>query len=640
MRLAIYSTLLSLVTAQQNIQDPIENFCRRHQHQTCVIDSKLYIDGGLVYYGGGVTDENIPQKNTWLISEDLTDLSTGFPPQNSNLTKGSEVPSVSGGVLWPDQTNKLFYLFGGEYNNASAQDFTALWFYDTIYNTWNRSLPDGSQSQVSWPSFGAGTVDDEGVAYYYGGYLNNKTVSGWEGDALMLNSLLSYNMDDKRWSNITSGVPPRAEGTLHYIPASDRGMLVHIGGVERLSNGHDSYVNMSQIHLHDIASSTWYTQTATGDIPQPRRAFCAGVTWAADHSSYNIYVWGGIGSDETALGDVYILSLPSFKWISWYPDPQMSTFPNGKGWSSCNVISESQMVIIGGYYTNVSKTDCDVYKTGGQHGLLLGEESTEQNNQWHGLMANISSYRVPKVITAVVGGGINGSATATAPAAGWTTSDLSIYFRTSYSATSRTAMRFIPESSAAPTSGNQHSARPSHTNVGAIAGGVVGGVAGLVGVIVLVICCLRSRRRKRNQNSTQPPYQHNPSMTEKPGVGVSVSQGTTMHSPSVLTPTYSPQGSPIPPSDHHVSSTYYQGSPLQNQHSEADWIQQSRQVYANGQVPVQYANQQTYYPPPPDPSQSSSGHNPPTTTVELPGIRSPANAELSDMSSPVPFRGV
>jgi hypothetical protein len=46
--------LTALVTAQENIKDPIKGFCRRHKHQTCIIDNKLYIDGGLVYYGTDV----------------------------------------------------------------------------------------------------------------------------------------------------------------------------------------------------------------------------------------------------------------------------------------------------------------------------------------------------------------------------------------------------------------------------------------------------------------------------------------------------------------------------------------------------------------------------------------------------------
>jgi hypothetical protein len=146
-------------------------------------------------------------------------------------------------VLWPDQANKLFYLYGGDYNNASVQDFSTLWFYDTIYNTWNRSNSDGSQTQILWPSFGAGTVDDEGVGYYYGGYLSNKSVSKWSGDRLMLNTMVSYDMNEKRWKNVTTDATPRAEGSLHYIPASDNGMLVYFGGVETISNGTVVYVS-------------------------------------------------------------------------------------------------------------------------------------------------------------------------------------------------------------------------------------------------------------------------------------------------------------------------------------------------------------------------------------------------------------
>ena len=42
------------------------------------------------------------------------------------------------------------------------------------------------------------------------------------------------------------------------------------------------------IHIYDVASSKWYTQTATGNVPGARRQFCAGATWADDQSSYNM----------------------------------------------------------------------------------------------------------------------------------------------------------------------------------------------------------------------------------------------------------------------------------------------------------------------------------------------------------------
>ena len=43
------------------------------------------------------------------------------------------------------------------------------------------------------------------------------------------------------------------------------------------------------IHSDMRLLAKWYTQTATGDVPESRRKFCGGVTWASDQSSYNVY---------------------------------------------------------------------------------------------------------------------------------------------------------------------------------------------------------------------------------------------------------------------------------------------------------------------------------------------------------------
>lgn len=154
------------------------------------------------------------------------------------------MPSVSGGVLWPDITNKLFYLFGGEYHDISqVQQFTSLWFFDILYSSWNRTTSSAAQTGISWPAFGSGTVTEEGTAYYYGGYLGNKTTPKWSGEPMMLSSLLSYNMDTHIWSNHTYDNIARAEGILQYFPASASGMLLYFGGVETGSDGRVRYVS-------------------------------------------------------------------------------------------------------------------------------------------------------------------------------------------------------------------------------------------------------------------------------------------------------------------------------------------------------------------------------------------------------------
>jgi len=102
-RLAVVGAILGLTTAQKGLK-PIAEFCRRHMHQTCVIDSKLYIDGGLAFYGDSFNPEQLSpvsskllqrsgaallltEIDTWLLSGDLSDKTASFPPLSDNLTK-------------------------------------------------------------------------------------------------------------------------------------------------------------------------------------------------------------------------------------------------------------------------------------------------------------------------------------------------------------------------------------------------------------------------------------------------------------------------------------------------------------------------------------------------------------------------
>ncbi|KAH7381375.1 hypothetical protein DE146DRAFT_729175 [Phaeosphaeria sp. MPI-PUGE-AT-0046c] len=651
MKILLLGVIVAITTADRIVKDPIKDFCRRHLHQTCIVDSKLYIDGGMVYYSDDVNswdNKTTLMQNTDLIWEDVndTDNSQGFPVQYANLSKGSEIPSVSGGVLWPDTVNKYFYLFGGEYETidaAKGKDSQGidLWKYDTIYNNWTKTKPHSTQNKVKWPAFGAGAVHENGWGYYYGGYLTNRSTSGWTGERQMLNTLWKYDMNSTIWSDSVIDKTARAEGTLQYIPASAGGMLVYFGGVDtNPSSGAISH----EIRVYDIADDRWYVQTAGGQIPLPRRGFCAGAVWAKDRSSYNIYIFGGISANGAGLGDIHVLSLPSFQWFLVAPNPNLDIFTKGKAWSSCNVIHNSQFMVIGGYYVNQTQTECDLKIIGGQHAAFLGQESVENavggnvSNPawWHGPMNNVTRYRVPDSLTKVIGGNNEGGATAKSPPAGWkTNSQLSVYFGATYSAKVRTATREIP-SATNSSSGSGH--KP---NVGAIAGGAVGGVVVLLVVIALVVFCLRSRRRRRdaqaqNAESVGPAHHlHRPEMARKSVASVSVSQGTTLNSPHPQSPSWSPHGSTPPPAAQvwngamPIPDPYYRGSSSTQHHMSGEWGQLGQHVYP-----------QTYYPPPSDPCQSPKRQYMHAQSVEMPSVRSPPIvAEMPIMKSPVPLRG-
>lgn len=211
-----------------------------------------------------------------------------MPQLYGNLSKNGTIPDVSGGVLWPDTINKRFYLFGGEYS-GTPPDSLKLLSYDPLNNQWdNFGQPATPINRVSW---GAGvSISERGEAYYYGGWLSNASVPGWTGPAAATNGLIKYNMDSNTWTNNTGPDSiPRAEGVMVYLPASDGGMLVYFGGIST-PYGNNTMVGMpmSTILIYDIAGGKWYNQSASGDVPDMRRRFCAGATWAQDRSSYNM----------------------------------------------------------------------------------------------------------------------------------------------------------------------------------------------------------------------------------------------------------------------------------------------------------------------------------------------------------------
>jgi hypothetical protein len=133
--------LLSLVVFDLvAAKNPRDNFCRRFAHQTTVIDDKLYIDGGWVNFDDfQQTHENY--SNTWLAYHDLNHLvqRSGelWPDLNITLSKNDSIPSVNGGVLWGDEVNKRFYVYGGEWNQGFAQEPYSLLSYDIIYDKWD-----------------------------------------------------------------------------------------------------------------------------------------------------------------------------------------------------------------------------------------------------------------------------------------------------------------------------------------------------------------------------------------------------------------------------------------------------------------------------------------------------------------------
>ncbi|KAF2651405.1 hypothetical protein K491DRAFT_665552 [Lophiostoma macrostomum CBS 122681] len=480
-------------------EDPLKDFCRLFGHQTAVVDRQLYIDGGYVNWSP-VSDSSINYTSTWLRNGHLDTENEGFP-QESLLTKNATVPSVAGGILWPDTANKILYSYGGEYGNGQPEDYK-MWYYDIVYNTWNVS--NSTETDIQRAAWGAGaTAQDRALGFYYGGWLNNKSVPYYASETA-LSTLLIYDMLADTFRNETGPDDiPRAEGAMVYLPTG-AGMLVYFGGIQQpYGNSTIEGANMTDIHMYSIFDNKWYTEKATGDVPDPRRRFCAGVAWSDDRSSYNIYIFGGASvGDGVGFGDVYVLSLPSYRWIKFWPTDADNNFdPTGTHHSlTCDVVN-SQMIIMGGQFTQ--KTACDAPAMYGQHGLDLGKSNPSQA-KWATFNPSLTTYQVPAEITSTIGGSGAGGATALSPSPTWANEGMPAYFSEPYTPSTRAATRALTVQTSNPTSSSPGTSSGKSNN-GAIIGGAVGGSLGALALVGLIgFCLLRKKRRDKAQAEARP----------------------------------------------------------------------------------------------------------------------------------------
>jgi|SRR5690242_5372977 len=177
------------------------------------------------------------EQDTALLFSDLNSSTPGLgqPYQYANLSKPSDVPSVSGGILWPDEVNKCFYQFGGAFTNGTPTDF-AMWTYDVILDQWNQT--DNKAVGVSAThrvAYGAGThIEGLGLGFYFGGYKSNWTDPDWTGPAIATSDLVRFEYSTGYLSNNSGPADNvgRAEGQMVYLPISDSGVLVYFGGIE------------------------------------------------------------------------------------------------------------------------------------------------------------------------------------------------------------------------------------------------------------------------------------------------------------------------------------------------------------------------------------------------------------------------
>ncbi|KAF7187095.1 Kelch repeat-containing protein [Pseudocercospora fuligena] len=549
----------SSLSLQRRADSPTD-VCFRWAQQSAIVNGTLYL------YGGQATTEPGQTENAWnnnFLTLDLTKTWQIATPSLTGKPQSSGPPKVSLGTLW--NSHESLYLYGGQFQWKPAESPTAfsLWEYSISNDQWiEHSNPETSEG-VSAPNNGdpvqraaegaAANVPSLGRGFYFGGHLDGYTTEGWSQSIarVYLQSLLEYtfpgepntqvtslsnNQDagaDGVYRNITqgglqaeAGFTQRADGLLIYVPGfGEQGILLALAG-----GTNETFTQMNNINVYDIAKSSWYTQTTSGPIPDYRVNPCAVIAAAPDGSSYNIYMFGGQNlipaGNQTQKNDMWILTLPSFTWIE--VDMSGQSVPYGRSGHTCNVW-DGQMVMVGGYVGDQSLT-CEspgIYvfdmsaaqwvneftakspgaDGGSSSGSLKddGSDSTGSNNPFNqqpnqkysadspGGLEGSYGYTVPQAVIDVVGGDKSGGATLTTPINTATAGPMATGKPITYTLPdgSTTTSTSSPDSSGNSGSG---SSGGSGVNVGAIVAGCVAGVLGVV-IIYLLYCVFIYRKR-------------------------------------------------------------------------------------------------------------------------------------------------
>jgi hypothetical protein len=321
------------------------------------------------------------------------------------------------------------------------------------------------------------------------------------------NTLIEIDMSTMRsekWTNNTlpSTIPPRANAELAWIPVSTQGVLVAIGGAyppeeiwpyglnssQTSESKSQSPDFMTSLPIYDIASQTWYMQNTSGTPPGQLTEFCSVVAAANDSSSFSVYIYGGydgLNANDQPSDDVWVLSIPSFTWIKAYSGAPS----HGRSAHRCVAPYPDQMFVIGGVHQSQATCIDGIIQVFNLNTLQFQDSYTPST--W-------STYKVPEVVTAVIGGNAQGGSTKTAA---WSDPKLRDIFQTKYSqqviqyypypvnTTSTTSP--LPSATPVPSSGTKKWVAP-----------VVGVICGLIGLTLLILAILLFRRRKLLQRNS------------------------------------------------------------------------------------------------------------------------------------------
>ncbi|KAJ5895351.1 hypothetical protein N7495_007042 [Penicillium taxi] len=488
--------------------------------KTSLVEDRLYFMGGnysVISYDGQVIE---PAASLYSIG-----LNSQFPversiPQavlnNHTITSKKSVAyenalRTSGGdangAIW--SIDDSIYVFGGGFKTPNDK----LSVYNVSTDKWKDvTVAGGNFNFGNRTSVQFASAPDSGLGFIYG------------GSAPYMSGMIRFNAtdpDNLSWTNETLGngsygtqVPNLNAGAMVYIPAGKEGMLISFGG-GNITAGISPYSGWPYeadwliIYVYDIATHTWWMQEASGSPPSNRDSFCTAVTASPDGGAFHITTYGGWSlGDQRSYEDVNILTIPSFTWINATKlsnksnkEQQInSTIGRDALNGACQTYQGSQMIVLGGEiradaYSLTNGACSNVFEP-----VRVLDLSTYK---WQTELSTNLSYEVPAVIFNEIGGNKNGSATVTAPAAGFADATLASLIQQRVATPTNTGTNTALSTPSNTASTQDQDKKSNHINSGAIAGGVVGGVAGLA--IIAGIAWLLIKRSRAHKSLAKDP---------------------------------------------------------------------------------------------------------------------------------------
>lgn len=525
-----------LVPVEIKDVDPLKD-CKRRAVQLTESDNKVYMYGGQLWLNNG-TNKPYQVVNHFLR---IADFSTARDLSDPSILSVRDIPGTvtifGQGAFWVE--SKRVYIVGGGVNdepwigrdgkfypsNYTGFKGNLVFTYNIDADTWSSETAvqptDGNTVTDSFccGSFAYNAISRKG--YYYSGtngagarksepFQTPIYVGRTNEETVGNGNLLTFDTPTFKWRNVTMDkqltTTGTEEGQFVFLPGTRRsngGIGIQFGGRRRDSGQMETF---RAVLVYDSATDTWYKQATTvqdgGDHPTGRIGFCAIATSAADNSSHNIYMYGGESPANTssAFSDMWVLSVPSFRWIRLGVDNSPARKHHG-----CTAVGQKYMVTYGGVPSGWMKEGDDDACDQVNYGMRLFDLSNlGWTSRYDGPPApGKNTYSVPKVVVDAIGGNDQGGATQTVPATGFETPAMSLLFQKSNPTGS------MPPASTSTTGGSGggnlgQESQKKKMNIGAIAGGVLGGLAAIIVILIGVLFLLR--RKKKKMQKQQQPY--------------------------------------------------------------------------------------------------------------------------------------